>query len=310
MARVYNFSMWSTRKKLFAFRAWGISHRKKITQVLIILILIIILESVLIFFKPQEPKASKLQVSMPFATPTDTPFTTYKKPILSPSDRYDIYLIGDSMMHAFGPRGGIFNELLSQSYPGTFFEISNYAEANQSILLLPDRLQQSVQADHDLLLKPILEADPKPNLIIIESFGYNPLSHLGIKNGLIKQEEVLTTVMTTLTNRFPDAIIMFFAVIAPDKKTYGANSTGSNADARWAQAEERIEYITNHIQYADAHNIPLINAYAESLDAQGDGDTKYINPDDNIHPSAEGLAFMARIMTRRIMEENIFPKKE
>ena len=101
---------------------------------------------------------------------------------------------------------------------------------------------------------------------------------------------------------------MFFAVIGPNKETYGEKATHSVAQARWAQAEERISYITNHIAYAKAHNIPVINAYQESLNAQGDGQTIYINPDDNIHPSAEGLAFMARIMTKRIQEENIFPK--
>lgn len=210
------------------------------------------------------------------------------------------------MTHAFGPRGGVFNEILSKAYPDLFFEISNYAEANQSILLLPARLKEQVQADHDLLLKPILEGDP--DLIIIESFGYNPLSQFGKEMGLQKQEEVLTEIMTTLTNRFPNAAIMFLVTIAPDKKTYGLKVTNSNADGRWTQAEERIEYITNHIDYANEHGIPVINAYKESLDVSGDGDVKYINPDDNIHPSAAGLALMGRIMTARIEEENIFPK--
>ncbi len=237
--------------------------------------------------------------------PEIIPFTSYEKPDLAPAEVYNIYLIGDSMTHAFGPRGGVFNEIISREYPNSFFEISNYAMANQNILLLPERLKQSVQADHDLLLVPILEGDP--DLIIIESFGYNPLSQFGIEEGLKRQEELLTEVMTTLTNRFPNASVMFFAAIAPDKTTYGQAVTESSAEARWAQAEERIEYITNHIDYANEHNIPVINAYAESLDLDGDGDTLYINPDDNIHPSAEGLALMGRIMTRRIQEENIFP---
>ena len=210
------------------------------------------------------------------------------------------------MMHAFGPRGGRFNETLSQTYPDKFFEIVNYAEANQNILLLPNRLNEEVRADHDLLLQPILKGNPE--LIIIESFGYNPLSHLGTTDGIKKQNETLTQVMTTLTNKFPNASIMFMATIAPDKKTYAQKITHASASERWAQAEERIEYITNHIKYANDHNIPLINAYTESLDAEGNGNTKYINPDDNIHPSEEGLAFMGRIMTKRIGEEKIFPE--
>lgn len=292
-------------EKYASFQKWVIRNKKKIKLVFVILILIFASELVLAILKPQKSQSPRLQVYIPSIKPADTPFTTYKKPIVAKSERYDIYLLGDSMMNAFGPRGGQFNEILSKANPGTFFEISNYAQANQSILLLPARLREPVQADTDLLLKPIIEGDP--DLIIIESFGYNPLSQFGTTEGLKKQEEVLTEVMTTLTNRFPNTAIMFLATIAPDKKTYGKNISHASADGRWAQAEERIEYITNHIDYALTHNIPLINAYEASLDGEGDGDTKYINPDDNIHPSAEGLAHMARVMTKRIEEENIFP---
>jgi len=246
-----------------------------------------------------------VQVSKLTPTPAIIPFITYTKPILEKSDRYDIYLIGDSMMNAFGPRGGLFNEIISKTYPDTFFEVSNYAQANQSILLLPQRLKEPVQAAPDLLLVPIIEGEP--DLIIIESFGYNPLSQFGTEEGLKEQEKVLTEVMTTLTNRFPNTVIMFLAAIAPDKKTYGQSVNSASADERWAQAEERIEYITNHIDYANEHNIPLINAYEKSLDTDGDGNTIYINPDDNIHPSAEGLSLMGTAMTEKIKEENIFP---
>lgn len=279
---------------------------------LLLIILILLLIPVLVFVfstfqKPQGQTLSTNTFSSPIPSPTDAPFTTYKKPALAKSDRYNIYLIGDSMTHAFGPRGGVFTELLTQEYPQTFFEVSNYAEANQSILLLPNRLKEEVQADHDLLLKPILTGDPDPDLIIIESFGYNPLSQFERSVGLKKQEEVLTDVMTTLTKRYPKSMIVFLSAIAPDKKTYGMSVTGSDEEGRRLQAEERMEFIKNHMEYAKEHNIPLIDTYEPSLDETGDGDTQYINPDDDIHPSAEGLAHMGRIMVKRINEEKIFP---
>lgn len=291
------------------YKNFIVSHIKEIGLYISSLVFsFLVILSAQIYLNPQEKM--ELATSEPVAILTPTPgvieFTMYKKPTLEKSDRYDIYLIGDSMMNAFGPRGGLFNEIISEAYPNTFFEISNYAEANQSILLLPERLKVSVQADHDLLLVPIIEGDP--DLIIIESFGYNPLSQFGTEEGLKKQEETLTEVMTTLTNRFPNTAIMFLSAIAPDKKTYGISVDLGSADGRWAQAEERIEYITNHTAYAEEHGIPVINAYEESLDADGDGDTKYINPDDNIHPSAEGLSLMGRAMTKKIQEENIFPQ--
>lgn len=239
-------------------------------------------------------------------TPTITPFRTYTNPTsLEKSDEFFIYLVGDSMMHSLGPRGGYFNEDVSNAHKGIFLQIFNYSEANQSIATLPKRLTEEVQADHDLLLKPILEGNPDPDLIIIESFGYNPLSDYGVEEGLRRQNEYLTEIMTTLTNRYPNTVIMFMATIAPDRELYGKNIDLSD---RETQANERIAYLENHIEYAREHNIPLINVYEESLDGTGDGDVRYISPDDTIHPSDAGMELMSEVMTRRILEENVFPQ--
>jgi len=135
--------------------------------------------------------------TMTSTTPTPTPvvFTLYTKPTLEKSNEFHMYLIGDSMTHALGPRGGIFNEEVSNAHKGMFLQIFNYSEANQSIQTLPQRLQEPVQADHDLLLPPVLEGEP--DLIIIESFGYNPLSDYGVEEGLKRQNE-FPTLETTL----------------------------------------------------------------------------------------------------------------
>lgn len=279
---------------------------KKIRLIAVLLVLLFVFILFLRFSTLQNHQSSNSASPVITVKPTDTPFTMYKKYPLPKSERYDIYLIGDSMTHAFGPRGGIFTELLSKAYPGTFFEVSNYAEANQSILLLSARLKEPVQAAPDLLLKPIL--DGHPDLIIIESFGYNPLSQFGITDGLNIQTEKLTEVMKTLTNRFPKADIMFLATIAPNRDTYARKEQHATVQELRAQADERILYIKNHIRYAQEHGIPVINVYEQSLNEQGDGDLKNINPDDNIHPSEEGLALMGRVMTKRIQEEQIFPK--
>lgn len=292
---------------LRAIRKSASLNKKNIILVVVMMIVIVGAELAIKFRPPQEQPPRVMATALA-VTPSEnqTTFTVYKTPKLTKSKRYDVYLLGDSMTHAFGSRGGQFTEIISKAYPDDFFEVSNYGRANESILLLPDMLTQPLQADKELLLKPVLEGNPE--IIIIESFGYNPLSQLGIKDGLKKQTEVLTEVMTTLTNKFPNTVIMFMTAIAPDKKTYGEKITKASEQERWAQAEERIEYITNHRDYAIEHHIPLIDAYQESLDSDGDGDTKYINPDDNIHPSAEGLALMGRVMTKRIQEENIIPK--
>jgi lysophospholipase L1-like esterase len=311
-------------KRLSLINKWIIEHKKGVNQIVFVLTLIFIAELITaIIVTPEKREFPKFPVSiseeiptptsipeptLPPATPTPSYFTLYKKPTLAKTYRYDVYLVGDSMTHAFGPRGGKFTENLSAAYPANFFEVSNYGQAAKSIIDLPNILKEQYQADKDLLLKPILEATPKPNLIIIESFGYNPLSQFSRAEGLKKQEEILTQVLTELTKRFPNTAIMFLTAIAPDKRTYAAKINKTTVAERFAQAEERIEFITNHRKYAREHNIPLADAYQESLDASGDGDTKYINADDNIHPSEEGLALMGRVITQSIKEENIFPQ--
>lgn len=264
------------------------------------------------YFKPQKPQGEIISSSIsPTPTPTPFPkdtFTTYKKPVLPKSDKYIVFLIGDSMTHAFGPRGGIFTELLREEYPDKNFEVYNYGKASINILQLPKILDEvEIQTDEGKYLRPVMSGEPTPDVIILESFGYNPLSELGEKGGLKKQEEVLAFIMKKLTDRYPNTEIMFMAAIAPDRRTYSLSATGADEEGRWAQAVERMDYINNHMKFAREHNIPLIDTYTPSMDSEGDGDIKYINPDDDIHPSAEGLAHMARIMVKRINEEKVFP---
>lgn len=276
-----------------------------IRSIVVALIIIVILLLVAALFFPQAKRIATVALPTPTVTPTPSPipFTIYKNPKLAQSDEFKIFLIGDSMTHALGPRGGIFNEELSNAHKGIFLQIFNYSQANQSIETLPQRLTESVQADADLLLPPMLEGEP--DLIILESFGYNPLSQHGLEGGLKKQTELLTEIMTTLTNKFPNTVIMFLSTIAPDRDLYGKNIQLTD---RATQANERIAYIENHNRYAQEHNIPLINVFQESLDAEGDGAEIYISPDDTIHPSNAGMELISKVMTRRILEEKVFPQ--
>lgn len=281
---------------------------KKIIFFGIFLLLFIALPLILLAIQSKnQPAIAATAPIIPTSTPTpDKSFSTYTKPALPKRDMYNIYLIGDSMTHALGPRGGRFTEVLSDAYPDTFFEVSNYAVAGQNIESLDAYLHKTVSPAPDMSLNPIYDGDPQ--VIILESFGYNPLSHLGLEGGLARQAEVLTQLMEKLTQRFPNSVILFLSTIAPDRDTYGRKVLKSSIEGSREQADERISYIKNHSQFATDHNIPLINVYQDSLDTTGDGDTKYINPDDNIHPSAEGLELMSQTMTRRIQEETIFPR--
>lgn len=246
-------------------------------------------------------------------TPTpvkDEPFGTYTPPKIPKKDVYIIFMVGDSMTEALGPYGGKINEYLNtlyQSAPGNQkIVIDNYAAGSTNLLGLQDVMRQKI-TNNEKVLDPLLSR--QFDIILVESFGYNPLSQLGLEEGIKKQTQTLDMLMKLLTTSHPNSIIIFVATIAPNKETYGQeDSPGNTLVERKAQAEERMEYIKNHISFAKSHNIPLIDIYNKSLTPEGDGNLVYINPNDHIHPSFAGIDFISHEIANYIYDNQILPR--
>lgn len=153
---------------------------------------------------------------------------------------------------------------------------------------------------------PILEQDF--NLIIIESFAYNPLSQSTPGEGLAKHIQILDESIRKIIRERPNSVVAIMTPIAPNKSLFakGVYDLSTTERARWA--EKRISYVEGVIKYAQEREIPLINVYEKSLTAEGDGNLRYINPDDYIHPSAEGVDLMSRTIADFIFSNTIFPK--
>ena len=135
------------------------------------------------------------------------------------------------------------------------------------------------------------------------------MSQFGIADGLRQQNKALDQLMTTLTAKFPHAVIIFVATISPNRENYArAVETNSSMSDRMKLADERIDYIKNHITYAQSHNIPLINIYEDSLTPDGDGNMLYINPTDDIHPSFAGVDFIDHEIGDYIFTKKILPQ--
>lgn len=247
-------------------------------------------------------------------TPTvikDEPLGTYILPQIPKKDVYIIFMVGDSMTEALGPFGGKITEYINELYESTpgnqRIVIDNYAKGSTNLLGVQDVMKQKLTVG-DKVLEPLL--DREFDLILIESFGYNPLSQLGQEEGLKQQEKTLDEIMRLLTKTHPNSAIVFVATIAPNKANYGETSSpGTSLAEREAQAVERMEYIKNHISYAKEHNIPLIDIYTKSLTPDGtDGEIKNINPDDHIHPSFAGVELISQEIANFIYESKILPK--
>lgn len=284
---------------------------KKLSNKLAFLIFVLILVIAANLFTKITTKNNNSGLTTPTPIPKkDLPFGKYTSPKITEKAVYKIVMVGDSMTEQLGPNGGKLNEYINtlyQSTPGNQrIVIDNYAKGATNILGLQDAMKQKMVVG-DAVLDPLLSREF--DLILFESFGYNPLSQLGIEGGIKKQTQTLDEVMKLLIKTHPNSAIVFVATIAPNKETYGQDeSPGETLEEREAQANERVEYIKNHIAYAKLHNIPLIDIYDKSLTPTGDGDIANINPNDHIHPSFKGIDFISQEIANFIYDNQIFPR--
>lgn len=279
--------------------------------VIVVCLLLILLFSA-VLPRHQLPKiATILKAPTPTSAPTPTPFIfrSYTAPVIAKKQEYTIVMIGDSMTAALGPHGGGLSDYMNSLYKKSTKDpqriiIDNYAKSS-NILAVNNELNLKAKID-EYTFGPLLSENF--DLILVESYGYNPLSQFGLTGGIQRQNLALDTLMKTLITTHPHAAIVFVATISPNKENYARATQPNVAEPQRIQmAEERIAYIKNHIEYAKSHNIPLINIYEDSLTQNGDGNMRYINPTDDIHPSFAGVDFIDHEIGNFIYKNNILP---
>ncbi|MBI2337711.1 SGNH/GDSL hydrolase family protein [Candidatus Daviesbacteria bacterium] len=213
-----------------------------------------------------------------------------------------IVFVGDSMTEYLGN----FDELrgyLKKFFPDKKFLLLNYGFGSTNILSVLDRLERD--SDHAGRIFQAINNIPF-DLILIESFGHNPLSEYPLEEGLKLQEEALDKIIASITQKHPKSSIVFVATIAPNNERYAEGTTNLTDEKRREWAEERVSYIKNHIKYAKIHNIPLVNIYEQSLDKNGTGNIDYINSNDFIHPSPTGVYFISEKIAKFLYQNNFF----
>lgn len=234
-------------------------------------------------------------------------FETHIKPLdrsaKQESFDYKIVILGDSMFEVLGN----FDELksyLKNYYPDKKFLLLNYGYGSTNILSAQERLEK--ETFHiDRKYQAVNEIDF--DLILIESFGHNPLSEYPLQEGLKKQTEALDKIITTISQKHLQSSIVFVATLAPNSKRYGEGMINLLPEQRTEWAQERTTYIKNHIEYAKSHNIPLINIYEKSLNTEGDGNIDYIDTTDFIHPSPSGVYLISEEIAEYIFENKLLP---
>ena len=229
--------------------------------------------------KKEAPQPSK----KPLTTIQEDNRTKVKYP-----DDFTIVLVGDSMTERLGNSDEI-RANLKKYYPEKTLEVLNYGFGSTNILSVEKRLTEKTFFTREF--RPIL--DIAFDVLILESFGNNPLSQFPLEEGLKKQTETLDRIIKLIKEGNPRAKLVFLATIAPDKFNFGKGVLDLSDKEREKWALERMEYIKNHINYAGAHNIPLINAYENSLTGDDSGRADFLSKDDYIHPSPKGVIFIS-----------------
>jgi len=216
--------------------------------------------------------------------------------LVPPKSTYTIVLVGDSMTDYLGS-GVELKKYLKNYYPNKQINILNFSVGSTNILTLPDRLQNLTNYNARIS-EPILNTDF--DLILIESFGHNPLSEYSLEKGLKKHNEVMDQARQMIKQRQPWARVVLLATIEPHAERYAEGVANLTTEERKKWAQERITYIKNHIDYAKLHKLPVI-------DARGGGNIDYINTNDFIHPSVTGIDFISREIADFIFKNRILP---
>lgn len=233
---------------------------------------------------------------------TTTTINVLGKEKVKYSQDYTILMVGDSMTEALGNSDEL-KKFLSDYYYGKSFEVLNYGFGATNILSVMDRITE--ETEHGRKFRPIEDIDY--DLVLLESFGENPLSQYSLDEGLQQQTQELDKIVGKLNETNPRGKIVFVATISPNKEIFAQNSIDLSAEKRTAWVKERIAYIKNHIAYAAGHQIPVINIFEKSLLANGDGNSNYISTNDYIHPSPKGVIFISKEIADFIYHNNIFP---
>lgn len=213
---------------------------------------------------------------------------------------YTIAILGDSMTDTMGENLPHLNTLLKNEFPKHNFVLFNYGQGSTNIEDGLYRLKNPTKyLNRDF--PPLLHL--QPDIIIIESFAYN---HWGAElNDLNRQWMTTLNILDTIKNYSKDIKIVLLATISPNPLIFGDGVLNWPEHLKWDSAITTKAYLQNFINLAASAYLPLADAYNPSLNGQGHGDPKYINPSDHLHPSEEGKLLISQKIVETIKANNL-----
>ncbi len=243
---------------------------------------------------------SAATISSPSGAPAPTAPVTYQ----TRQKHYAIAILGDSMVDTLGPDVPHLKNKLVSLFPKTTFTILNYGVGATNI----DAGISRITNTYTYLGKEIPSlVSQSPDIVVIESFGYNPYP---FEHGALDKHWLqLAATVDLIRNRLPGAKIIIAATIAPNSLIFATGAAGLSftQEGRTAHTNTIKSYLDSTVKFAQSQDLPLADAYHASLMSNGEGNTLYINPGDHIHYSDAGRDLMAQkivdaILTHKLLE--------
>ncbi len=232
---------------------------------------------------PSSPNPSASQSATPKATPATNSAITLKQPNKA---SYTIAAFGDSMVDTMGENLDYLEKNLKTKYPKTTFKMYNYGIGSQNIVEGSNRFHNPFSYK-TRNYPPIDQINP--DIIILGSFSYNPLTPHDRTIHKQKLESLINEARQT------KAQVYVLAEIAPLRSGFGRGPGGIDWQEEMiqTQVEHILEQLDDTVSTANSQNVYLINAYKASRTDGRYGNRIYVSSHDGIHPSIEGQIFVA-----------------
>jgi hypothetical protein len=212
-----------------------------------------------------------------------------------------IVLLGDSMTEGAGKDCKYLREYLHVKNPSTNFKLFNYGVGGTRVGYGVWRLTHNYEFNGEKYC-PLVKLDP--DVVIVESFAYNNGSDGSYHGGLDHFRAMHQSIIDTLRSE-TKAQIIYCITIAPDRERFlesVPNFIYTPASVRHQMAIDREVYLKEAVKIAESNQLPVVNAYAETLKLAKKGIplSTFIDPGDWIHPNAEGHKLIARMMVETL----------
>jgi hypothetical protein len=218
--------------------------------------------------------------------------------------KYTMVLLGDSMIDTLGTNAPELKGALTSLYPDIVWNIINYGVGATTIDYGIERITNSYFYRGKTF--PAL-VTLNPDLIIAESFAYNP--YPDNSEGLILYTQQLKKLIDTIHKNLPRTKIIFAVTIAPNSYVFGdgAPAISFTRTEKIARTNTIKSYLTTAIQFAHNNNIPLADLYHTSLTESNDGNVLFISSGDHIHYSLIGRMLFAQKITETLQTNHLIP---